>query len=342
MARFRCHILVGLAAICALVIVQRAAAQQQQGQTGNIIGAIRVERGEAPSPHIEIALQTHGLVVGTTYSDATGNFYFGNLDVNLYHVVVNEEGYEPVDVEVSVNPLFSTVNRVVITLRLKRNAAAAGEKSVAGGNPNLVGPAEYKLHYPKNAIKKFEQGAKAERQNKTDEAMRHYQRAIELAPDFYAARNNLGLVYMAKQDFPNAQVQFERVISINPADTEAYFNLGNVLLLTNHLPEAGKVVEQGLQRQPDSAFGKFLLGSIYSRTGNGPGAEKLFTECLQLDPGMSKAHLALVNLYLQEQRTGDAVVQLKAFLKSAPADPLAPKARQVLSRLEKSARETVR
>lgn len=336
MARFRRRALPCLAALCALALGATAAAQQQQGQAGNIIGAIRVERGEAPSPHIEVTLQTHGLVVATTYSDTTGNFYFGNLDVNLYHVVINEDGYEPVDLEVSVNPLFSTVNRVVVTLRAKSNPAPAAEKTVPGGNPNLVGPAEYKLHYSKKAVKEFEQGVKAERGNKTDEAMKHYQRAIELAPDFYAARNNLGLAYMLKQDFGNAQAQFEKVISINPADTEAYFNLGNTLLLTNHLPEAGRVVQQGLQRQPDSAFGKFLLGSIYSRTGNRQDAEKLFGECLQLDPGMSKAHLGLVNVYLQEKRTADAVAQLKAFLKSAPADPLAAQVRQVLSRLEKS------
>lgn len=337
MARFRRRAFLGLAAICAIALVPSAAAQQQQGQTGNIIGTIRLERAEAPSSHIALTLQAHGLVVGTAYSDATGNFYFGNLDENLYHVIVNEEGYEPADIEVSVNPLFSTVNRVVVTLRAKSNLAPAGEKMVPGGNPNLVGPAEYKLHYSKKAVKEFEQGVKAERRNKTEEAMKHYQRAIELAPEFYAARNNLGLAYMVKQDFGNAQAQFEKVIGINPADTEAYFNLGNILLLTNHLPEAGRVVQQGLQRQPDSAFGKFLLGSIYSRTGNRQDAEKLFGECLQLDPGMSKAHLGLVNLYLQEKRMADAVAQLKAFLKSAPADPLAPQARQVLSRLEKSA-----
>jgi Flp pilus assembly protein TadD len=339
MARFRtAHFLVGILVFAALA--RGLAAQSQQGQSGSILGEIRVERGDAPPNRVEVILQTHGLVADTRYSDSTGRFSFTNLDVNLYHVIIQEEGYEPVDIQVSVNPLFSSMNLVNVTLRPKAKARVPGEKTVAGGNPNLVGSAEYKQHYPKNAVKQFEQGVKAERRNKMDEAMRHYQRAIELAPEFYAARNNLGLAYMARQDFGNAQAQFERVISINPADTEAYFNLGNILLLTNDLPKAGRVVHQGLQRQPDSAFGKFLLGSIYSRTGNRNDAEKLFSECLQLDPGMSKAHLGLVNLYLQEKRMGDAVAQLKAFLKSAPADPLAPQARQVLSRLEKGASDT--
>ena len=317
------------------VLAMQVASQVQQSQTGTIMGEIRVERGDAPTNRVEVTLQTHGLVVDTRYSDSTGRFSFPNLDANLYHVIVNEDGYDPVDIQVAVNPLFTTINLVNITLRPKANARPATEKGVPGGNPNLVGSAEYNLHYSKNAIKQFEQGVKAERRNKTDEAMRHYQRAIELAPEFYAARNNLGLAYMAKSDFGNAQAQFEKVISINPADTEAYFNLGNIYLLTNRLMQANQLVRQGLQRQPNSAFGKFLLGSIEGRAGDRQTAEKLFEECLQLDPSMSKAHLALVNLYLQEQRTGEAIAQLKAFLKSSPGDPLAPKAKEVLSRLEK-------
>ena len=310
------------------------AAQVNQGQTANIVGEMRLERGAAPDARIEVTLQTHGLFVATSFTDGNGNFHFAKLDAGLYHVIVNAERYDPVDIEVEVNPLFSTMNRVVVTLRPKQADKSKDEKAVAGGNPNLVSPAEYRAHYPKDALKQFEQGVKAEKKNRREEALRHYQRAVELAPQFYAARNNLGLAYMAKADFANARQQFEKVISINPADTEAYFNLGNVYLLTNNLPQAGQTIQEGLQRQPDSAFGKFLLGSVYSRTGNQQGAEKLFTDCLRLDPSMHKAHLALVNLYLQEQRKDDAIAQLRAFLKDAPADPMAAQVKQVLSRLE--------
>jgi TolA-binding protein len=51
---------------------------------------------------------------------------------------------------------------------------------------------------------------------------------------------------------------------------------------------------------------------------------------------MSKAHLALVNLYMQQKRSEDAAVELRAFLKAFPEDPFAPKARQVLLKLESS------
>ena len=48
---------------------------------------------------------------------------------------------------------------------------------------------------------------------------------------------------------------------------------------------------------------------------------------------MLKAHLALVNLFLQRGRPADAVTELRIFLKASPNDPFAPKAREVLHRL---------
>jgi Tfp pilus assembly protein PilF len=73
---------------------------------------------------------------------------------------------------------------------------------------------------------------------------------------------------------------------------------------------------------------------VCSRTGKPEQAEKELRNALQLDPKMTKAHLALVNLYLQQRRSPDAVFELKEFLKAAPNDAFAPKAREVLKKLE--------
>ncbi len=62
--------------------------------------------------------------------------------------------------------------------------------------------------------------------------------------------------------------------------------------------------------------------------------KKASAEALQLDPTMSQAHLQLVNLYLQEKRKEDAVHQLQDFLKAFPNAPTAPKAREVLNKLQ--------
>jgi regulator of sirC expression with transglutaminase-like and TPR domain len=68
-------------------------------------------------------------------------------------------------------------------------------------------------------------------------------------------------------------------------------------------------------------------------------AEKELQRSLDLDPKLGKAHLALVNLYLRQKRNPEAVAELQAFLKLLPNDPLAPKVREVLKRLQDNSGE---
>ena len=91
-----------------------------------------------------------------------------------------------------------------------------------------------------------------------------------------------------------------------------------VLLLTQRYPAAEHEIEEGLQRRPDSAFGHFLQGSVYSRTGQPELAEKSLQSALQLDPKMPQAYLQLVNLYLQQKRTPDAISRTRGLSQSFP------------------------
>jgi regulator of sirC expression with transglutaminase-like and TPR domain len=56
---------------------------------------------------------------------------------------------------------------------------------------------------------------------------------------------------------------------------------------------------------------------------------------LTINPNLSKAHLELANVFLQRQNNAAAISELKAFLKASPEDSFAPRARQLLDRLER-------
>ena len=196
--------------------------------------------------------------------------------------------------------------------------------------------------FPGRLSRNSDKGVDADHDGHPDGAVEHYQKALEYSPDFYPAHNNLGTIYVSRQNFEAAQSQFEAAKKANQNDGQAYFNLANVLVLTQHYDEAQKEIDEGLQRRPDSAFGKFLLGSVYTHTGHPELAEKSLQGALQLDPKMSQAHLELVNLYLQQKRTGDAIGQLETYLKTFPDSPFAPKARDLLKRLQSETTSTAK
>jgi len=306
---------------------------------GSIVGRIRITPGNEIKSPILVTLSSRGETVNSVYSDSEGNFGFSGLPGNLYHLVINEEGYLPVQEDVSVDPVTTSMKLVTIDL-VPSQVRQKASPSIKGGNTRLTGSNQYAQQIPKGARKQFEKGVRSDNDGKADDAIRYYQKALELAPEFYEARNNLGSDFLAKSRFPEAQQQFEQVVKVNPSDAAAYFNLGNLFLLTQQFDKGQQWVEQGLSKQPDSAFGHFLQGSLYARSGRPVQAEASLRRCLELDPIMSKAHLALVNLYLQQRRSDDAAAELRAFLKAFPDDPFAPRAKQVLQKLEVSSTDS--
>ena len=310
----------------------------QGQQLGSIIGQVRVVRGGSPSEPVMVGLVSRGSTVNTTYTDGEGRFGFYGLPANLYHVVIDDSKYRSVQAEAHFNPSLSPIAMVQIPLSpaepSQPDAGTVPQPPASGGNPYLVNVADYAKDFPKKAVNEFQKALKADQQGKTEEAILGYRKAIEIAPNFYPAHNQLGVALLSRQDFAAAQAQFEEAIRLNQTDANAYFNLGNVFLLTGHLDGAVGPLEEGLRKQPNSGLGKFLLGSVYRRAGRLPEAEKALHDAIQFDATLSTAHLELVNIYMGQKRTPEALAELKFFLKAFPGDSMAPQARQVLSRLE--------
>jgi tetratricopeptide (TPR) repeat protein len=325
------------AALCLALLPLSSLPAAAQVENGAIAGQITVARGSFPPDRIEVTLQTRGIIVNQAWTDDEGKFLFRDLPENLYHVIINDEKYEPYQEDVKLNPHTNPTN--ILTIRLTPKAAAkpdAAPSAVGGGNPYMVDPAEYEKRFPRKVVKELENGVKYQANGQTADAVRHFQAALKLAPDFYPAHNNLGTIYLSQSKFAAAQGEFEAVLRLKQSDTQAYFNLGNVFLLTGHYDDCLHMVEEGLRRQPNSGFGQFLLGSVYGRMGKLPEAERALHEAILFDSSLSRAYLELVNLYMREKRTTEAIGELKLFLRSFPADPLVPKAQQVLGHLEGS------
>ncbi len=325
------------ASVCASLVFSSGASAQQT-TLGSVVGHMRVARGDTPPQPVLVSLELHGAPMDSAYSDSSGTFGFHALHPDPYYVVVNDENYEPVRRLAVIDPvMLSPVVYLDITLiprKIGKGGASEVRSQTPGSNPNIIDIREYSTRYPKRAVKELEKGMQADRAGKRDDAIRHYQKAVAIAPSFYLAHNNLGSDYLSKSDFPAARKEFEQVIRLNQSDADAYFNLSNVCILTGQFAEAKQYLDEGLRRQPESAFGQFLLGSLNLRVKKLPEAESALRRAIQLDPSMAQSRLQLVNLLLQEGRKEDAESLLRDFLTTFPDNSFSTQARQVLQRLE--------
>jgi tetratricopeptide (TPR) repeat protein len=305
-----------------------------QQQLGRIIGQIRVSRGDFPPHSILVELQLRGSTINSVYADDQGRFGFYNLEGNPYHVLIHDEAFYPIDELAIVNPLTSPSNMVQVQLEPRQSKKQEPlQNRVTDSNPYIVDLAEYRHGFPKKAVNEFDKGVDADRQGKRDEAIRHYQKALRIAPGFYPAHNNLGSSYVSKSDFAAALQEFEQVIQLNQSDAAAYFNLSNVCMLLGQISKAREFLGEGLRRDPNSALGHFILGSLNFKTGMYAEAERALRQAIQISPVMAQPRLQLVNLFLQQGRKADAVAELHDFVTTFPDSAFASKAKQMLQQL---------
>ncbi len=341
-ASFRKAALLLLALFSCLLLLPTAKAQQQT--LGSIIGHLRAARGGSPPDRILVTLEFRGAAIQTVYTDSQGTYGFHSLLPNSYYVVINDDNYQPERREAAIPP--STLAPTVFadfTLipRAKAPSVVTLPDKQAGANSNMTDIREYAAKFPKPALKEFKKGVNSDQDGNKDDAIKHYAKAVQIAPDFYQARNNLGSDYLSKSDFPGAKTQFSAAIQANQSDSAGYFNLSNVCMLMGELAEAKNYLDEGMRRDPESALGLFLLGSLDLKTGKLPEAEQALRKAILLNRTMVQARLQLVNLLLQLGKKDSAIAELHDFVSTFPDNSFSPQAKQLLKRLEASAQTGV-
>jgi len=116
-----------------------------------------------------------------------------------------------------------------------------------------------------------------------DEAIRTYQRVLEIEPLHAAAHINLGTLYYNRQDFASAEKHYRAAVAADPRYALAYFDLGNVLDETGHVQDAIAAYRTAIQLAPTYADAHYNLALAYERKGEARQALQHWKIYLKLD-----------------------------------------------------------
>ncbi|HZJ40893.1 MAG TPA: tetratricopeptide repeat protein [Candidatus Saccharimonadales bacterium] len=71
--------------------------------------------------------------------------------------------------------------------------------------------------------------------NRQDEAIVAYRRALELSSEEPMVHNNIGVIYLNQGKLDEAEMEFKKELEINPGYDKAIANLDSLLILKNQL-----------------------------------------------------------------------------------------------------------
>jgi tetratricopeptide (TPR) repeat protein len=218
--------------------------------------------------------------------------------------------------------------RIALTLNLKESDFAFS--SVI--RRNLVSARQ--LAVPESAWREYREAQKELSKHNTESAIARLEHAVDVAPQFAAAWNSLGVIAYQTRKFDRAEECFREAVEQDSRSFEALVNLGGVLLTLHKLDEAMDYNLKAVLSHPNDALANAQLGMTYYALGEPDLAVKYLEKTRQVDPAhFSHPQLLLFEIHLQRgERTG-AANELEDFLKQHPDWPQAAKFREAISGL---------
>ena len=331
-----CASIIGIA-LCQFVILGQVTSSPTTA-TVEIHGQVRFVDGGAPAANVLVRLESYdsGGSISEAFTDRLGKFRFTGLPPAQYSVRVRQEGYR--DAQQNVD--MTTTSNGLVMLQLSRD--------VSGTNKSMMGGID--AHVPAAAQKEFDKGVAALGEGGKDKltfAVKCFEKAVTIYPQFVEARLRLGTGYMDLEQWDKAEKALLATLEVDPKAFNALFALSEIYLRENKISEAEKVLTKGLAVQDASYLGHLNLARVYWEKSREikdlaqakPALEKSYEEvkrALILNPGLGSAHLLKGNLLLRVGRANDAVTEFNEYLRLEPNGPFATETRTLVDKIKKA------
>ncbi len=188
------------------------------------------------------------------------------------------------------------------------------ERPVSG----TVSISQLQRKIPSKARKEFKKALEASQKGNTQAAIEHLKKAIEIEPAYMEAYNNLGVRYLAQNQFDMAADEFHKAAELDQNSAPVFANLGIALYSLHRLPEAEKAVCRALKLDGTDRHARFLLGLTLFAEGNRD------TEAMEnlrmVEQDFPKARVAIAQILARAGEPKQAVAELKNYLRTGRAD----------------------
>jgi tetratricopeptide (TPR) repeat protein len=325
---------------------QAAANQQRRSDDLYIRGKIVIQNQHDFDERLEVRLEkSSAQALQTAYTDTSGNFEFHNLAPGAYYIAVTKEGFEPVH---QVVEIFNNFNSYSVTIFLSKPAIEYRERPAGldGADPDIVDLGQMKENFPKKAVQDYEKAIEEKQKGRLESAVKLLEEAIHLAPTFFHAHNNLGIIYQMLKRFPDAEREYKRSHELSAKTERPLVNLGSLYLEESKdrdkeaegklLDQALDSLEEAVKLNPRSPLGHFLLGQANYRSDFFEEAETAFKRALELDSHMVSARLMLANVYVKLEKWNDVLENIDTYLKENPKAADRASVEQMRARIVKS------
>lgn len=150
--------------------------------------------------------------------------------------------------------------------------------------------------------------------NKQDEALKEFKKALAFDPQNATAHTNIGKIYQSQGKIPEAIKELKSVVQNNRTSVTARNDLGNAYLQAKQYTDAEKEFKTAARMDPINPLADYTLGILYTQTERFGEAEAQFNKVAKVSPRDGNVPYSLGVLYNKMERPEDAAKQLEKAL----------------------------
>jgi len=315
--------LAALFAACLACHVGAPSALAQQTMRGQIFAP----NGKSWSHEVRfMIISSDGSFQQYYFTDSKGSFIIPGLRRGRdYTLVVDGDGETYDTTQLSFNVEQVQYLSVFLNPRSRPAKTRAGKTvSVGGLNPEL----------PSDARRSYDDAVSKVREGKLEQSVPYFEKAIDKAPDYYEAVNDLGVVYLKLQRLPEAEKMFKRATELRPGEFRPLLNLGIALFRSDRYQEAVNALTRCLQIQSGLPEAERYLGESLLELGRLDEAEQhLGFVVATKDDNRPYAVIKLAIVKVQKNDNAAAIRLLEQYLADYPKAGNRPEIERILKQL---------
>jgi tetratricopeptide (TPR) repeat protein len=151
-------------------------------------------------------------------------------------------------------------------------------------------------------------------------AEQSYQTLVKRHPGSYLVLETQGDQLLQQQKYEEALAAYQKALAMASNAPGLHFDLGNTYWRMEKFDQAASALEAELKSNPNHAQANFELGDIDVKQGRVEEGIPLLEKAVELNPSLTEAHRSLGRAFLAERRYPDALHELSIVVQAEPSD----------------------
>ena len=178
------------------------------------------------------------------------------------------------------------------------------------------------------ANQKLDEGNKLAYAKDYNGAIRLYNEALQLKPNYADAYNNRGIAYRHLKQYERAIADHDKAIQLNPNDAQVYSSRGLTYALQNHLELAIQDYTKSIEINPNNVDRYNMRAACYVRLKNYELTIQDLNKIIEINPNYPDVHFRRGLVYYILKNYKQALNDFDKALEIKPNDELAKEGRE--------------